>query len=384
MRLALPLLVGADLPEHGRQILAAVSEHGLSGEGGLPHPVRHQIQEPHLSEDLDDVLHNILVHPPDPAVLSNLGQGRLIGSNRKTTTVLPLFPDFSHAKQQVHRIVLDERIRFIRMTRIDQCIAVVKRLFEHTKPSEVLGIALHADGIGYGFLIPLDLDGKQESKIELLLLQAANLPGSTPNRLPLRLTAGSILPSDGLRERVTAANAMEKTEGVADVAFSARIRAHDYGERTDAKRLMFKVLEIRERDRSNHGFASGPRGRLSDRSLTEGTGMIPFRWLTTQEAKLAAAMPSEPGTRVEHHAARFVEGFAPPERHADAALPAVEPGPGQPDREPVVMVRRVEKYPPLDVGEAAGEKCPGRGGKLRELSPRTPRSRRRSPGWQGP
>ena len=136
----------------------------------MPHPIRHQIQKSHVSKDINHVFHDFLVPPPHPAMLSDLGEGRLVRPDRDTITKFPLVPDFSHAKQQMCGIALClDRIRGTGVACIDRYAAFTERL---------------------------------------------------------RLTARSILSTDDLRQRISAADSMKKAEGVTDITLPARIRTH--------------------------------------------------------------------------------------------------------------------------------------------------------------
>ena len=77
-------------------------------------------------------------------------------------------------------------------------------------------------------------DRQGETTAAFSFFQATDLFRSASNRHPFGLTAGSVLAAHDFRQRVAAPDAMQESEGVANVALAARVRAHDYGERADA------------------------------------------------------------------------------------------------------------------------------------------------------
>ena len=50
-----------------------------------------------------------------------------------------------------------------------------------------------------------------------------------PNSHPLKLSPRPVLPSQNLRQGIAPADAVEKAEGIAYVAFTAGVGAYDYG-----------------------------------------------------------------------------------------------------------------------------------------------------------
>ena len=81
-----------------------------------------------------------------------------------------------------------------------------------------------------------------------MLPEANDLVGSTSDRCPFELTAGTVFSTNDLCQRVAPAYPMQESECVADVALAAGICAYDDGEGTDAQCFVREVLEIYEAD----------------------------------------------------------------------------------------------------------------------------------------
>ncbi len=80
-----------------------------------------------------------------------------------------------------------------------------------------------------------------------------------PDRLPLDLYSRPLFPADDLRQRITAADAMQKPEGVPKIALAAGVGADDDGEGAGAQGLVGEGREVCQPEESNYGCVPSPR-----------------------------------------------------------------------------------------------------------------------------
>ena len=78
------------------------------------------------------------------------------------------------------------------------------------------------------------------------MTEARNLFGRAAYLFPFSITAGAVAPTDDFRQPIAAADAMDETEGVSDIALAAGIRADDHREWSKTQRLVGKTLEVSE------------------------------------------------------------------------------------------------------------------------------------------
>ena len=74
------------------------------------------------------------------------------------------------------------------------------------------------------FLPRVSFDGESEP----LLSEGNKFAGGSADRVPLNLSARSIPPADNIRERVAETDAVQKAEGITDVALAARVGTDNY------------------------------------------------------------------------------------------------------------------------------------------------------------
>ena len=235
----LALRVLADRPKHGRQVLAAIAQHGLARESGLSQLMWIQVQEAHVAKSLRDLFGARSVLVRDTLMPLELGQPGLIWPHLDIVVDIPRrkapfpvqkqFPVAGPKKIKVSRS---------RLGRIYPICRKSETFCGHLKSPTPVFIPADLDRIGK--LLHFDL------KRERGLAEADDLIHCTANPRPFDLAASAEFAADDLRQRVAAADAVQEAERVADVALAAGIGADDDGERADAQRLVGEVLEIAE------------------------------------------------------------------------------------------------------------------------------------------
>lgn len=249
--------VGADFPQYGGQVFAAIPQHYLPGESGLAHQFGYEVEEAHLSECRGDLLGVFFVPPYYAPVFLKLGKGRLVMAHRDAISVLALASGFFHPEEQVQVIILvTNRVRPFRMGGINRVFYSVnarpcESLSNNPEHSGARCIAANINAVG----IARQSDLQGESRF----LEANHFRCGAANPVPFDLAADAVLAAQNLRQAVTAADAVEEAKGVADIALAAGVGANYYGERPDAQRLVSEVLEINQAQGSNH---DGPPAAL--------------------------------------------------------------------------------------------------------------------------
>ena len=87
---------------------------------------------------------------------------------------------------------------------------------------------------------------KIDVDLKTALIEANNLARRAPHLGPLGLATRAIASTNNLGEGIPAANTMQKSENVSNVALSARVRANHDRELPDCEVGVLKILKISE------------------------------------------------------------------------------------------------------------------------------------------